>query len=273
MSQFPLAIPPEVSAACDAHHVAKLYCVCRFCYGRIPPTAGKARTSPRGKTTCERAVEFYDIDFISELANLRVPKVLCPSCQVRLSGLALGKLDVNEWREQKRFFVQAPVNTSDPLRTRSKDICSVSIPTRANSTASHPYDDSSSSSSSSGGVELADPLDRSGVRMREFVDCRGLPMRQPCTEKNNCPWLRTGDVLKQAIAICEAFDISEEKLKEYVAEVQNEYGRKKLSGATNILSINGGADPWISASITEDQVGVRALVVLLLSGASSRWQS
>ncbi|KAF4652375.1 hypothetical protein FOL47_011130, partial [Perkinsus chesapeaki] len=124
MSQFPLAIPPEVSAACDAHHVAKLYCVCRFCYGRIPPTAGKARTSPPGKTTCERAVEFYDIDFISELANLRVPKVLCPSCQVRLSGLALGKLDVNEWREQKRFFVQAPVNTSDPLRTRSKDICS-----------------------------------------------------------------------------------------------------------------------------------------------------
>ncbi|KAF4655163.1 hypothetical protein FOL47_009557, partial [Perkinsus chesapeaki] len=106
MSQFPLAIPPEVSASCDAHHVAKLYCVCRFGYGRIPPTAGKARTSPPGKTTCERALEFYDIDFISELANLRHP------------------LDVNEWREQKRFFVQAPVNTSDPLRTRSKDICS-----------------------------------------------------------------------------------------------------------------------------------------------------
>ncbi|KAF4662481.1 hypothetical protein FOL47_006216 [Perkinsus chesapeaki] len=107
---------------------------------------------------------------------------------------------------------------------------------------------------------LTDPHNKSGERMREFVYCRGFAQRQPCTEKNNCPWLRTDDVLKQAITACEAFDISEEKLKKYVAEVQTEYGGKELSGATNILSINGGADPWISASITEDKVGVRALV-------------
>ncbi|KAF4660440.1 Thymus-specific serine protease [Perkinsus chesapeaki] len=112
---------------------------------------------------------------------------------------------------------------------------------------------------------LEDPDNQNRERMSRFIFCRGFGQRQPCTDENNCPWLRTEERLELNVRICGAFGISEEQAKEYIDQVQTEYGGKTLKGATNIFSINGEADPWRSVSITEPAEGIDVYTVPLAS--------
>ncbi|KAF4660436.1 Thymus-specific serine protease [Perkinsus chesapeaki] len=112
---------------------------------------------------------------------------------------------------------------------------------------------------------LKDPYFTGEERMSRFIFCRGFGQRQPCTDENNCPWLRTEERLELNVRICGAFGISEEQAKEYVDQVQTEYGGKTLKGATNIFSINGEADPWRSVSITEPAEGIDVYTVPMAS--------
>ncbi|KAF4741814.1 hypothetical protein FOZ63_033301 [Perkinsus olseni] len=119
-----MVIPPEVSATSDSYHLDRLYRVCRLCFFRVPIAKNKARANPPTSLVCTRALEYYQIDFNLEVTNLRLPKVLCPTCQTRLSDFVTQKVDYSTWIEQKRFLVDAMHTNEDHLSTRSSKFCS-----------------------------------------------------------------------------------------------------------------------------------------------------
>ncbi|KAF4674672.1 hypothetical protein FOL47_008872 [Perkinsus chesapeaki] len=76
---------------------------------------------------CERCVKYYKVDFTREVANLSLPKVLCPACTRRLKRFEDDPTSFESWREGKRYFVDALQYDYDSVNTRS-DACSEEAP-------------------------------------------------------------------------------------------------------------------------------------------------
>ena len=48
-----------------------------------------------------RALKYYQIDFMLELADTTKPKVLCSGCRSRLANLEIGKLTTEKWEDDR----------------------------------------------------------------------------------------------------------------------------------------------------------------------------
>ena len=86
----------EVADIWDDYHLDKLYCVCRFCYGRISCAVATTKRQSLSTLVVQRAKKFYNIDFSLELTNLSKPKTLCNNCKRRLV-----RLDSDEITQEK----------------------------------------------------------------------------------------------------------------------------------------------------------------------------
>ena len=89
-----MAIPSEVSFLCDSYRIDNLYRVCRLCFNRTS-SRGVPKESVRQPLTqlvIYRALKYYQIDFMLELADTTKPKVLRSGCRTRLANLETGKL-------------------------------------------------------------------------------------------------------------------------------------------------------------------------------------
>ncbi|KAF4668421.1 Thymus-specific serine protease [Perkinsus chesapeaki] len=114
--------------------------------------------------------------------------------------------------------------------------------------------------------ELADPRYNSRDRLLTFIACNGLGLFSPCDESNRCPFMRSEDRLAHLLEQCDSgFGIPEEDVNQKVKKICRKYGGKGLHSTTNVISINGKADPWYPVSITEKQAGVD---MLMIEGAS-----
>ncbi|EER07242.1 hypothetical protein Pmar_PMAR020401 [Perkinsus marinus ATCC 50983] len=119
-----LTIPAEVAATADGDHLRRLDAVCRFCFTRLVlPKRGTVANAPT-QEVCERALKFYQVDFHAEIANLRLPKVLCNACRTRLAKMKSGEINVDEWNAQKRHYYDALFVNHDPVSTRQTAVCS-----------------------------------------------------------------------------------------------------------------------------------------------------
>ena len=98
-----MAIPSEVSFLCDGYHIDNLYRVCRLCFNRTS-SRGVSKESVRQPLTqlvIYRALKYYQIDFMLELADTTKPKVLCSGCRSRLANLETGKLTTEKWEDDR----------------------------------------------------------------------------------------------------------------------------------------------------------------------------
>ncbi|KAF4672016.1 Thymus-specific serine protease [Perkinsus chesapeaki] len=114
--------------------------------------------------------------------------------------------------------------------------------------------------------ELEDSRNSGARRLRALIGCNGRGLFVTCDESNRCPFMRSTDRLSHRLERCDrGFGISEEEVRQKVTEVYRKYGGKGLHNTTNVISINGNADPWYPVSITQKQPGVD---VLMVEGAS-----
>ncbi|KAF4660410.1 Thymus-specific serine protease [Perkinsus chesapeaki] len=96
-----------------------------------------------------------------------------------------------------------------------------------------------------------------------FQICRNRGLIAECVE-HKCPFCTSASWVDFWLMVCEeGFGISKAEVEKNVADLQAYVN--KLSGATNILSINGDADPWYPSSITQEREGLQ---VMWVKGAS-----
>ena len=65
-----------------------------------------------------RALEYYQIDFMLELADTTKPKVLCSGCQSRLANLETGKLITEKWVDDRTKIEISPIIEEQQCGTR-----------------------------------------------------------------------------------------------------------------------------------------------------------
>ena len=120
-----MAMPNEVSFLCDGYHIDNLYRVCRLCFNRTS-SRGIPKESVRQPLTqlaINRALKYYQIDFMQELADTTKPKVLCSGCRSRLANLETGKLTTEKWEDDHAKIAILPYIEEQQSSTRGTIRC------------------------------------------------------------------------------------------------------------------------------------------------------
>ncbi|KAF4654910.1 Thymus-specific serine protease [Perkinsus chesapeaki] len=110
---------------------------------------------------------------------------------------------------------------------------------------------------------LKNRMDNSPLRLGFFGKCNTQGFLE-CS-RGSCPFYTTKSSVDFWLMACkEGFGLSKDEILKNIADFQR-YIEKDLDKTTNILSINGDADPWYPSSITEARKG---LDVMWVKGAS-----
>ncbi|KAF4672860.1 Thymus-specific serine protease [Perkinsus chesapeaki] len=112
-------------------------------------------------------------------------------------------------------------------------------------------------------VTLKNRMSNSSRRLGYFDACNiaGFP---ECSS-GSCPFYTSKSWVDFYLMLCkEGFGLSKDEILKNIADFQ-QYVEKDLDKTTNILSINGDADPWYPSSITKARMG---LDIMWVKGAS-----
>ncbi|KAF4675744.1 Thymus-specific serine protease [Perkinsus chesapeaki] len=101
-------------------------------------------------------------------------------------------------------------------------------------------------------------------RLSAFYICNTRGLLAECS-RGSCPFYTNKSWIDFWLMVCEeGFGLSRDEMLKNIGGFQ-QYVEESLNKATNILSINGDADPWYPSSITKARAG---LEVMWVKGAS-----
>lgn len=112
-------------------------------------------------------------------------------------------------------------------------------------------------------------VESSGSRSWVWQTCTEFGFYQPCDD--NCPFASHFRSIDMDLEICSRlFNITSDKVYENVQASIDLYGGKKflVSGASNILTVNGNVDPWSVLGLEESDSSNYLLPVKIVEGAS-----